>query len=415
MPLPAPLTSLREVFDLRGRTARLALHRRWPAVRRLDRAVAARTDALRLGTAADAALRGLSRAADHSALWGATAGGLALAGSRGRRSAARGIVTLAAASAVANLVAKPLLGGERPAASGLDALRHLSDPPTSGSFPSGHSASAAAFALGVATEWPAAGLVLAPVAAAVAYSRLHVGAHWSSDVAGGLAIGAGAAALGRVLVPPTPRRRPLPPPAPPVDLPALPRGEGLFVVLDPSSGPGDGSVLAALRAALPAADVHELAEDDDVDRLVADAVASGARAAGVSGGDGTVGSVAAAARAHGLPLAVFPSGTLNHFAKAVRLVGSGDPVAAVGVVAAAVEAGTGVAVDAREVTELVVRVPAGTVVAHDGEALDTAGDPARDPAGRSASRGPGPAAGVEVRLTLRPGDLHVYARATTGA
>ena len=343
----------RLAIGARGRHGPFAPHDRWPALARLDRAVAVRTDSLHLGRAADASLRGLSRLADHSVLWAGTATGLACCGSRGRRAAVRGAATLVAASAVANLVAKPLLGGERPASSGLDVLRRLTDSPTSGSFPSGHSASAAAFTLGVATEWPAAGAVLAPVAVGVAYSRMHVGAHWFSDVVGGVAIGAAAAAVGRLVVPRPVRRRPPPPPAPAAELPALTDGSALFVVVNPASGPDDGDPADAIRAALPAAEVHVLGEDEDVAALVADAVAEGARAVGVSGGDGTVGSVAAGARAHDVPLVVFPGGTLNHFAKALHLDGRdvADPVA---VVADAVRSGTGVAVD---VGDLEVHAP----------------------------------------------------------
>lgn len=73
--------------------------------------------------------------------------------------------------------------------------------PSSGAFPSGHSASAAAFATGIALESPGIGLAVAPVAAAVAYSRLHTGAHWLSDVLGGVALGAAVAVVGKFLVP----------------------------------------------------------------------------------------------------------------------------------------------------------------------------------------------------------------------
>src|SRR5690606_34103883 len=62
--------------------------------------------------------------------------------------------------------------------------------PRSSSFPSGHAASAAAFLTGVALESPTAGAVLAPVAAAVAYSRVHTGVHWPGDVVVGAAVGA---------------------------------------------------------------------------------------------------------------------------------------------------------------------------------------------------------------------------------
>ena len=54
--------------------------------------------------------------------------------------------------------------------------------------------------------------------------------------------------------------------------------------------------------------------DDDLATLVADAVARGADALGVAGGDGSLAVVAAAALAHGLPFVCVPAGTRNHFA-----------------------------------------------------------------------------------------------------
>ncbi len=84
---------------------------------------------------------------------------------------------------------KPLLPRRRPAAAELPDYQTLPDPPTSSSFPSGHAASAAAFATAVAMESPRAGLAIAPLAAAVAYSRVHVGVHWTSDVVAGAAVG----------------------------------------------------------------------------------------------------------------------------------------------------------------------------------------------------------------------------------
>jgi undecaprenyl-diphosphatase len=54
-----------------------------------------------------------------------------------------------------------------------------------------------------------------------------------------------------------------------------------------------------------------------------------AEALGVAGGDGTVASVAQIAHQRGLPLAVFPAGTLNHFAKALGLDTDAHTVAAV--------------------------------------------------------------------------------------
>ncbi|MBD7919659.1 phosphatase PAP2 family protein [Cellulomonas sp. Sa3CUA2] len=313
---------------------------------RADRAAHARTSAYRLGARVDAALVRLSTAADRSRLWCAVAAGLALTGWRGQRAALRGLGSVVAASALANLLGKLVFGGRRPDASHLPWVRRLARQPTSGSFPSGHSASAAAFATGVALEWPAAGVAVAPVAAAVAYSRLHVGAHWVSDVAGGVALGAGVALAGRRLVPS--RRLPGPdaPAGPPVRLPALPDGEGLTVVVNPRSGAARvrvHPVADLVRGALPRAHVVVLDEGTSVAQVVREAAARGARAVGAAGGDGTAAAVADAARREGLPLLVLPTGTLNHFALTLGLP-------SVGAAARAAAAGTGAVVDVGELT-----------------------------------------------------------------
>jgi diacylglycerol kinase family enzyme len=52
----------------------------------------------------------------------------------------------------------------------------------------------------------------------------------------------------------------------------------------------------------------------DLAALVDEAVADGADALGVAGGDGSLAVVASAARAHGLPFVCVPAGTRNHFA-----------------------------------------------------------------------------------------------------
>jgi len=46
-------------------------------------------------------------------------------------------------------------------------------------------------------ESPRTGLALVPLAGAVAYSRVHTGVHWPSDVGAGITIGVGVAALTR--------------------------------------------------------------------------------------------------------------------------------------------------------------------------------------------------------------------------
>ena len=56
------------------------------------------------------------------------------------------------------------------------------------------------------------------------------------------------------------------------------------------------------------------ARTTDLAALVDEAVADGADALGVAGGDGSLAVVAAAALAHGLPFVCVPAGTRNHFA-----------------------------------------------------------------------------------------------------
>jgi undecaprenyl-diphosphatase len=173
----------------------------------------------------DTAMKGLSTAANHSLLWFAVAAGLSVRRGATRKAAGRGLLAIALASGAANAVCKPLLPRRRPAAAELPAYQTLPSPPTSSSFPSGHSASAVAFVTAVGLESPRVGLALAPVAAAVAYSRVHVGVHWVSDVAAGAALGAGMAVLTRrwwpVRATDEARARPV------GSVPALPDGEGV--------------------------------------------------------------------------------------------------------------------------------------------------------------------------------------------
>ncbi len=131
----------------------------------------------------------LTNAANYSRLWLGVAAGIAVVGGpRGRRAAASGLVALGTTSAVANLVVKPLVRRSRP--DRVAAGRHESvRMPESTSFPSGHTASAFAFALGVAAEVPLLAVPLVPVATAVGYSRVHSGVHFPGDVLAGAVLG----------------------------------------------------------------------------------------------------------------------------------------------------------------------------------------------------------------------------------
>lgn len=140
----------------------------------------------------DRPLRRLSDMANRSALWLLLAALLAALGGRaGRRAARQGLVADAVASALANLGLKSLHDRQRPDRehSGGPVARHVRMPGSS-SFPSGHSASAFAFATAVGLELPVLALPLGALAAAVAYSRVHTGVHYPGDTIVGALAGA---------------------------------------------------------------------------------------------------------------------------------------------------------------------------------------------------------------------------------
>ncbi len=146
----------------------------------------------------DAALRRLSHAANYSRLWIGCGVGLAvLGGPRGRRAAVAGLAAVAVTSAAVNTVGKLTTNRPRPDRVRLGVVEGRWVPmPTSTSFPSGHSASAFAFAEGVRTAWPAASVPVFAAAGVVAYSRVHTGVHYPGDVLVGSGVGLG---LGRVV------------------------------------------------------------------------------------------------------------------------------------------------------------------------------------------------------------------------
>ena len=278
----------------------------------LDEALFDRAAAANLGPV-DGWLPRLSKAADHGVLWMGLGLALAATGTRGRRAAARGMTSLGLASAVVNGPFKWAFRRSRPDLIDVPLLRQLSRQPVTTSFPSGHAASAAAFATGVALQQPLIGVPVGVLAAAVVYSRVHTGVHYPLDVAVGAATGVGAALLVRRSWP-VPPRRPAAAAAETASAPRIEDGDGLVVVANPSAGaePAD-ELRRRLTRELPGAEVVVCAEGDDVGQALAEA-ASRAKVLGVAGGDGTVNCAAREALAHGVPLAVIPAGTLNHFA-----------------------------------------------------------------------------------------------------
>lgn len=270
-------------------------------------------------------LSGWRRTAAGGLLWGGAAAALGASGNRAaRRAALRGLGTVGIASAVTRLLRRPAARKAQP----LDAA--------------GRVASAAAFAAGVLLEAPRCGLFAVPGAAALTVARTRSGARRPGDVAIGVAIGVGAAAL-------TARWWPVKPEAaaaaaPRRAAPALPGGAGLHIVVNPASGLSwsadvpDAS--AYLRAALPKAEITVPQEGQDLVELLersAGRAKDEGGALGACGGDGTINAATEIAFRLGVPLAVFPGGTFNHFAvdlgnqtleDVVRAVQAGDAVVA---------------------------------------------------------------------------------------
>ena len=267
----------------------------------------------------------LGRAADHGLLWIAVAAGL---GSRRdkwtRRAALRGLAGMAIASASANVLAKRLVGRTRPGPlPGSGSARRL---PRTTSFPSGHAASAAAFATGVALEVPALAVPVGGLAAVVGASRVVSRVHYPLDVLAGFALGTAAGLVTLRWWP----RRPADPAAaarPRHGAPASPDGSGLVLIVNVSAGTASAELADSLGDRLPEAEVILADADDDLEGLFTKAAAR-ARILGVAGGDGSIRLAAGIAADAGLPLLVIPGGTFNHFAADLGVGSVDDALAA---------------------------------------------------------------------------------------
>jgi diacylglycerol kinase family enzyme len=239
----------------------------------------------------------------------------------------RGLVAIAVSSAVTNLPAKLLAGRQRPLRDAVPEVRRLARAPVSTSFPSGHSASAFAFATAVAAERPRLRVPLFALAGSVAVSRVYTGVHYPGDVVAGSMIGIAVARL-------TARRWPLTDDRPAVghDLGPSPltgtEGLGLVVVANAGAGgTGAGDPVGQLRRSLPEARWLEVGDGEDLGTALQHAIAD-ARVVGVVGGDGSVSAGANVAVAAGLPLLMVPGGTLNHLASDIGIDDVGASVRA---------------------------------------------------------------------------------------
>ena len=145
----------------------------------------------------DAPLRVLSGFANHSKPWFLVATTLAVfGGPTGRRAAKAGVAAIGAASLVVNQPMKLAGNRTRPDREHHEVPEARWVPmPTSTSFPSGHSASALAFAVAVGDVVPALRMPLRAAAVTVAFSRVYTGVHYPSDVLAGATVGA---VLGRL-------------------------------------------------------------------------------------------------------------------------------------------------------------------------------------------------------------------------
>jgi undecaprenyl-diphosphatase len=272
-----------------------------------------------------------STAANHSMLWIAIAGGLAATGRRKPRSAASG--GLLGISIAATLVNGPLKFAwrrDRPPSVPLGGGEPLLPLPRTFSFPSGHAASAFAFAVGASRALPPAAPVLLPLASAVAYSRVHTGVHYPSDVAVGATVGAASGLVAAHVVQRMRERS-----VHRVAAPALPVSVPRHAVLISSEDSGSADGLTASREVLDRAGVVidkvvDVQHADELKALVRGVDAPPLVIA--AGGDGTVCAATNLVAGTNAVLAVLPLGTSNDVARSLGI--PPDPIEAAEVITA---------------------------------------------------------------------------------
>jgi diacylglycerol kinase family enzyme len=275
-----------------------------------------------------------------SSLWFAIAAGLGATRNKwARRAALRGLGSMAIANAAAKLIA-----------TGIDRTPPgLAIPPPPGRpipvaslRPDARAAHAAGFAAAVSLELPglavpisvlaiAAGAAQGTRAAAAGPGTRQAAASQAAPgrlagVVAGFAVGAAAGIATLRWWP----RRPMQPAQavrPRRQVPALPTGDGVALVVNLAAGGVTTGLVDWLRAELPDATLVEAPQGGDLAELLRTAT-RGARVLGAAGGDGTLNTAADIALGAGLPLLVVPAGTLNHFAADLGVFSPRQAVAA---------------------------------------------------------------------------------------
>jgi undecaprenyl-diphosphatase len=178
----------------------------WPAApapgpfEAFDRSVDLFVEGLRGRRGLDPAAAVVSNLADYGFVWSVIAAAKGRRRGPGRRRAVLALGVAGVASAGVNAAVKAVVGrsrpevGSAPTGSGLPVR-----PPSSSSFPSGHTLAAFCTAV-VLADSPAEVVAFTGFAAAVAASRVYLRAHHPSDVVGGALIGATVGVVARAAV-----------------------------------------------------------------------------------------------------------------------------------------------------------------------------------------------------------------------